>query len=225
MKYEFILFDADETLFSFDNYAGIKRLMQNYGVDFSKDDYGVYQTYNKALWVQYQNHEIDAEYLQVERFRTLAAKINRAAQDVNDEFLDTMAEICEPLPGAIELLDKLKGKARLGIITNGLSRMQHKRIEHTGLEGHFEWLVISEEFGLAKPHIAIFEHAFELMGNPDKSKILMVGDTIASDIVGGNNAGIDTCWLQHPGIAKPEDIQATYHIKHLHELQHIIFEN
>jgi putative hydrolase of the HAD superfamily/5'-nucleotidase len=86
----------------------------------------------------------------------------------------------------------------------------------------FEWLVISELVGIAKPNKAIFEHTFELMGNPDKSEILMVGDTAASDILGGNNAGIDTCWLQHPGEQLAEGIKPTYTVTHLNQLQDLL---
>lgn len=222
MKYEYVLFDADETLFSFDNFAGLQRLMAKYSQPFTQADFEIYQVYNKALWMQYQLHEIDADHLQIERFVALANKVGVSARQLNDEFLDTMVEICEPLPGAIDLLNALQGKAKLGIITNGLARMQHKRIEHTGLEGRFACLVISEEFGVPKPNPAIFEHTFALLGNPDKSKILMVGDTLSSDIAGGQNAGIDTCWLQHPNVPLPDTIHPTYHVTHLQQLQALL---
>jgi putative hydrolase of the HAD superfamily/5'-nucleotidase len=222
MQYKYILFDADETLFTFDNFLGIKNTLSKYKQTFSKTDYDIYQKYNKQLWLQYQNHEIDAEYLQTERFELLAKQVGVSSQQLNDEFLDAMADICVPLPGAVALLDALKDRATLGIITNGLARLQHKRIEHTGLEGRFACLVISEEFGPPKPNAAIFEHTFELLGNPDKSEILMVGDTLSSDIVGGHNAGIDTCWLQHPGVPIQEDIKPTFTVTNLRELQSLL---
>ena len=222
MKYKTILFDADETLFTFDNFAGIKKALQKYGKNFTQADFDIYQKYNKQLWLQYQNHKIDAQYLQTERFSELAKQVKVSPQTLNDEFLDAMAAICEPLPGAIELLNALKGKTTLGIITNGLARLQHKRIEHTGLEGRFACLVISEEFGQAKPSPAIFEYTFELLGNPPKNQILMVGDTLSSDVLGGINAGIDTCWLQHPGVNADPNIKPTYNITHLNELQRLL---
>ena len=222
MKYSYVLFDADETLFRFDILAGMTRMFKNYGVNFTKDDYIHYQKTNKQLWVDYQNGVISADYLQVTRFNEWSAKLNVPAKELNDAFLDAMAQICEPLPGAIELLNKLKPHARLGIITNGFARLQTVRLEHTGLKDMFEWLVISELVGIAKPNKAIFEHTFELMGNPNKSQILMVGDTASSDILGGNNAGIDTCWLQHPGEQLPEGIAPTYTITKLEQLKAIL---
>lgn len=222
MKYSYVLFDADETLFRFDILAGMTRMFKKYGVNFTKDDYIHYQKTNKQLWVDYQNGVISADYLQVTRFNEWSAKLNVSAKELNDAFLDAMAQICEPLPGAIELLNKLKPHARLGIITNGFARLQTVRLEHTGLKDMFEWLVISELVGIAKPNKAIFEHTFELMGNPNKSQILMVGDTASSDILGGNNVGIDTCWLQHPGEQLPEGITPTYTITKLEQLQPIL---
>ena len=222
MKYSYVLFDADETLFRFDILAGMTRMFKKYGVNFTKDDYIHYQKTNKQLWVDYQNGVISADYLQVTRFNEWSAKLNVSAKELNDAFLDAMAQICEPLPGAIELLNKLKPHARLGIITNGFARLQTVRLEHTGLKDMFELLVISELVGIAKPNKAIFEHTFELMGNPNKSQILMVGDTASSDILGGNNVGIDTCWLQHPGEQLPEGITPTYTITKLEQLQAIL---
>ena len=222
MKYSYVLFDADETLFRFDILAGMTRMFKKYGVNFTKDDYIHYQKTNKQLWVDYQNGVISADYLQVTRFNEWSAKLNVSAKELNDAFLDAMAQICEPLPGAIELLNKLRPHARLGIITNGFARLQTVRLEHTGLKDMFEWLVISELVGIAKPNKAIFEHTFELMGNPNKSQILMVGDTASSDILGGNNVGIDTCWLQHPGEQLPEGITPTYTITKLEQLQAIL---
>ncbi|MEL0648585.1 pyrimidine 5'-nucleotidase [Pseudoalteromonas agarivorans] len=222
MKYSYVLFDADETLFRFDILAGMTRMFKAYGIQFTKDDYVHYQKTNKQLWLDYQDGQISADYLQVTRFNEWAEKLDVSAKELNDAFLDSMAQICEPLPGAIELLNKLKPHAKLGIITNGFARLQTVRLEHTGLKDMFEWLVISELVGIAKPNKAIFEHTFELMGNPDKSQILMVGDTASSDVLGGSNAGIDTCWLQHPGEQLPEGITPTYTITTLDQLQSIL---
>jgi 5'-nucleotidase len=222
MKYDYVLFDADETLFSFDIFAGLTTVFAKHNIEFTHTDYVHYQKANKQLWVEYQNGNISAEYLQVTRFNEWANKLGTPAKQLNNEFLDTMVHICEPLPGAIDLLNKLKREAKLGIITNGFERMQKARIAHTGLNGMFDWLVISEVVGIPKPNKAIFEHTFALMGMPSRDKILMVGDTIGSDILGGQNAGIDTCWLQHPGVVKPDDITPTYQITSLKQLALIL---
>lgn len=222
MKYSYVLFDADETLFRFDIMAGLTALFASYDIIFTEADYHHYQKTNKSLWLDYQDGKITAEYLQITRFTEWSKKLNVPAKELNDKFLDAMAEICVPLPGASSLLNKLHKVARLGIITNGFARMQRKRLAHTGFQDFFEWLVISEIVGTPKPDIAIFEHTFELMGHPPKEDILMVGDTASSDILGGMNAGIDTCWLQHPGEELPEGIKPTHQVRTLAELEALL---
>lgn len=223
MKYTHILFDADETLFSFNSFAGLKLLFARYGVDFSESDNQAYQAVNAPLWVDYQNGKIDAKTLQITRFKLWGERLGVAPETLNEGFLDAMAGICEPLPGARELLSRLKGCATLGIITNGFAALQQRRLQHTGLLDCFEHVVISELVGCAKPDARIFAHTLALLGNPDKAKVLMVGDTAASDILGANKFGIDSCWLQHEGSQCPSHIHPTYTVNTLTELEHLLF--
>ncbi|MFY8300619.1 pyrimidine 5'-nucleotidase [Pseudoalteromonas sp. SS15] len=222
MQYTHILFDADETLFSFNAYLGLKTMLLNYGVEFSEQDYQGYKDDNAALWVQYQNGEINAETLQVTRFTKLAAELNVKPQELNDAFLDAMAEICQPLLGAKALLESLHGKVKLGIITNGFTKLQQKRLAHTGFADYFEALIISEQIGKAKPAPEPFAAALAKLGNPDKSKVLMVGDTLESDVLGANRFGIDSCWLQHAGVEGKEGIKPTYTVSSLYELAELL---
>lgn len=210
MQYDWILFDADETLFSFDAFAGLKAMFKELDVDFTEQDFAEYQAVNKPLWVKYQNGEITAKQLQEDRFLVWANRLDIAPAELNRRFLNAMADVCQPLEGVREILPLLAQKAKLGIITNGFVQLQQIRLEKTGLREYFEWVVISEEVGVAKPDVAIFKHAFQLMGDPDKSRILMVGDNAGSDILGGINAGIDTCWLNVDGKSLPEDIEPTF---------------
>ena len=200
MQYEWILFDADETLFHFDAYAGLQRMFANFDVDFSREDFAQYQHINKPLWVEYQDGKISARHLQETRFTGWAKTLSVTPRHLNDAFLQSMADICRLLPGAQALLDSLLGKVKLGIITNGFTALQTIRLERTGLIDHFDLLVISEEVGVAKPDAAIFEHAFDRMQRPEKHKIMMVGDNPHSDILGGINAGIHTCWYNPLGV-------------------------
>ena len=194
-SYEWILFDADDTLFHFDAFSGLQRMFAGFGVDFTKPDYHAYQEINKPLWIEYQNGNLTAQQVQRQRFDHWADKLQISSQDLNSAFLAAMAEICTPLDGAVALLGALNGKAKLGIITNGFTELQRARLVRTGLGNHFDVLVISEEVGVAKPHRGIFEHALSMMGQPSGSDVLMVGDNPDSDILGGLNAGLDTCWL------------------------------
>ncbi|WP_394179125.1 pyrimidine 5'-nucleotidase [Marinomonas posidonica] len=220
MKYQWILFDADETLFHFDNFSGLKRMFSLYGVTFEKDDFQAYQNINKPLWVDYQNGKISASELQTRRFDYWAEKLKVSSSQLNQEFLHAMAEICQTLPGADELIKSLhQSGVKMAIITNGFTQLQEIRLKKTGMSQYFEHLIISEQVGVAKPDARIFEYAFDKMAQPNKESVLMVGDTLESDILGGNQFGVDTCWLNHHKLDGHETIKPTYTVNHLAELK------
>ncbi len=222
MKYDWVLFDADETLFHFDNFKGLQRMFSQRGVTFTQQDFDAYQAVNKPLWDDYQQGKINAAQLKHTRFKGWAQKLQTTTEELNHEFLNAMAEICTLLPGARELLDSLSGQARMGIITNGFTELQSVRLQKTGLLPYFEHVVISEQVGIAKPDNGIFSHAHNMMGKPDKQRVLMVGDNLYSDILGGVNFGIETCWLNRHGAQGDSQIQPDFTVTSLHELQTIL---
>lgn len=219
--YPWILFDADETLFRFDSFRGLKILFAQYDIVFTEKDYQDYQLRNKSLWADYQSGKITAQHIH-KRFDPWAEKLEVSIDKLNRNFLATMTDICEPLPGALNLLKNLKGKSRFGIITNGFNEFQQTRLEKTGVHEYIEFVVVSEDVGLAKPHPAIFDHAIRKMNNPPRENILMVGDTLESDILGGLNSGLDTCWINRENKIAPEHINPKYQINSLMELEHLL---
>ncbi|MFT5162590.1 MAG: 5'-nucleotidase [Alteromonadaceae bacterium] len=222
MQYQWILFDADETLFHFDAYQGLKLMFSRFDVDFSALDYEQYQAINQPLWVGYQDGKMTAGQLQHTRFVLWAQKLAVSTQTLNSGFLAAMGDICTLLPGAQALIDALTPKVKMGIITNGFTELQSVRLARTGLQDTFFPLVISEQVGVAKPHVGIFEHAFSHMGHPPKEQILMVGDNPHSDIQGGLNAGIHTCWLNSNNQPKPDGIEPHYEVSSLAQLQKLL---
>ncbi|MCG9695452.1 pyrimidine 5'-nucleotidase [Shewanella sp. Isolate11] len=222
MKYQWILFDADETLFHFDAFKGLRLMFSRFGVDFTAEDFEQYQSVNLPLWTEYQNGQITAAQLQVTRFEAWAEKLKVTAHQLNSAFLTAMADICTLLPGAKELIDALHGKVNMGIITNGFTALQRIRLQRTGLLEVFSPVIISEQIGVAKPNVAIFEHALSLMNHPPREHVLMVGDNLHSDILGGLNAGFDTCWLNHSNQVLPADIAPHYQVGSLFELQTLL---
>ncbi|MFU0873327.1 pyrimidine 5'-nucleotidase [Kluyvera sichuanensis] len=218
-KWDWIFFDADETLFTFDSFSGLQRMFLDYSVTFTAEDFQDYQAVNQPLWVDYQNGAITSLQLQHQRFTSWAERLNVKPGDLNDAFMNAMAEICAPLPGAVSLLNALKGKVKMGIITNGFTSLQQIRLERTGLREHFDLLIISEEVGVAKPDRRIFDYALEQAGHPDRSRVLMVGDTAESDIRGGMNAEWATCWLNAHQRPQPEGITPDWTVTSLPELE------
>lgn len=219
MQWDGILFDADETLFAFDAFSGLQRMFLDYSVTFTAEDYHAYQAVNKPLWVDYQNGTITALQLQHRRFQGWADALNVPPAELNDAFLNAMAEICTPLPGAVSLLDSLRGKVRIGIITNGFTALQETRLQRTGMRDYFDVLVISEQVGVAKPDARIFDYALDKMGIHDRSRAMMVGDTPESDILGGINAGLATCWVNTHQRPQPDGIVPTWEVASLSELE------
>ena len=224
MNYRWILFDADDTLFQFDACQGLRRMFAGHAVDFTEADYAQYQEINKPLWVAYQDGRISATELQTTRFDGWSRRIGVSAADLNDAFLLAMAEICTLLPGARALVDALAGRVRMGVITNGFTALQRARLRRTGLADHFELLVISEEVGVAKPDVRIFEHALERMGQPPRGQVLMVGDNPHSDIRGGLDAGLITCWVNVHGHAAPEGIAPHHEVPSLDALHRLLLD-
>ncbi|WP_105901152.1 pyrimidine 5'-nucleotidase [Vibrio gangliei] len=222
MKYEWIFFDADETLFHFDAFKGMQLMFERKGVTFTEQDFSEYQAVNKPLWVDYQNGDITAEQLKHIRFEGWANKLGTTPSELNTAFLEAMADICAVLPGAKELMESIAGKAKVGIITNGFTDLQEIRLARTGMNKYVEQVIISEQVGTAKPDQIIFEHALNRAGNPCKSKVLMVGDNLHSDILGGINFGIETCWLNSHGAQATDGINPHYTVSSLGELQAIL---
>lgn len=128
MKWDWIFFDADETLFTFDSFGGLQRMFLDYSVTFTAEDFQDYQAVNKPLWVDYQNGAITALQLQHQRFDVWAERLNVSPGVLNEAFLNAMADICAPLPGAVSLLDSLKGKVKLGSSPTALPRFSRSAL-------------------------------------------------------------------------------------------------
>lgn len=226
MKYDCILFDADDTLFDYgmaESHA-LNHAFAHFGLPTGAGDYAAsYQEINRALWKDYEQGRITSAALRVERFNRLFAAHDLALkpEEFSDAYLRFLGEGTFLIQGAAELCAELTG-CRLAIITNGIRDVQHARIKGSPLSEVFEAVIVSEETGYQKPETGIFDYAFARLGLTDKSRVLIVGDSLTSDIQGGINYGIDTCWfnpLDKPGVP---GIAPTYVIRSLDGLLEII---
>lgn len=222
-RYQWILFDADDTLFHFNAFEGLRLLFKSFDVDFTAEDYHQYLTLNQSLWSQYQQGQVTVDQVKHERFQIWSDRLQLTPSDLNQAYMDKMADICTPLEGALPLLESIKDQFKLGIITNGFTQLQETRLQRMGLTDHFHVLVISEQVGFAKPHQAIFDYALSKMGNPSPDSVLMVGDNPETDILGGLKAGLDTCWLNVDKKPLPTYVQPKYEIASLMELSGLLF--
>lgn len=221
-RYDWILFDADDTLFHFRSLPALQALFEKYHIQFTQQDFDEYQKLNKSLWESFQEQKITAKEIKVQRFAKWTEKLQIEPEVLNTEFLNEILAISTMLDGAKELLDNLKDKINIGIITNGFSDLQSRRLRKHDVFGHIDMLVISEEVGYAKPHPKIFQEALSRMGNPAPERVLMIGDSLQSDIHGALNVRMQTCWLNVEGKTIPAQNAPHYVIKSLNDLKNLL---
>lgn len=227
MKYEVILFDADETLFDFNKAeaSALEKTMIGHGIDYDDEFHlGHYRKINRVIWDEFENNLITVKDLKVERYRRFFEELGMSInpKEFSHSYLLALGEMAFLFNGAKEILDELHKEYKLVLITNGLAKVQRSRLEKTLLQNYFDSIIISEEIGVSKPNVGIFEHAFESIRHSNKSTALIVGDSLKSDIKGGLNFGIDTCWYNPEGIVNNTDIKPKYEIKSFNELKDIL---
>jgi 2-haloacid dehalogenase len=221
-RYTWLLFDADGTLFDFQHAEKIalKRTPTEVGLDVPANYESTYHQINAALWKKFEAGQLLARDVRTERFRGLFETLDIDGDSIafGETFLKILIQESTFFAGAHSLLAQLKQRYRLALLTNGFADVQHARIARLGVGDLFDPVIISEEVGVAKPHSAIFDIALERMGHPDKANVLMIGDSLSSDIRGGSNAGIDTCWFNPDSRTNTTDIAPTYEIRRLSDL-------
>ncbi|RAS76731.1 YjjG family noncanonical pyrimidine nucleotidase [Priestia endophytica] len=226
MKYEIILFDVDDTLFDFSmsEREALRKTFEEFGLPTGLAEYEAnYKEISKILWRDLEQGLTSLSELGVERFRRLflAHELEINADTFNSIYLGYLSRETHLVQGAVELCDNLAG-CRLAIITNGFTDVQTSRIGSSPLCNTFEHIIISEEAGFQKPEKDIFDYAFSKLQTTDKTKVLIVGDSLTSDIQGGINYGIDTCWF-NPHLKENDiGIKPTYEIRELMDLIQII---
>jgi 2-haloacid dehalogenase len=202
MRYKWILFDADNTLFDYDaaELGALNSTFEELGRPLLPDNITTYRHINHQNWQAFERGEITQVILRTRRFEQFMAalSIKEEPLPVTQRYLHHLGNRTDLIPGAQELIEALDGRVGLMIITNGFKDVQRSRMAQSEIGRYFHDIVISEEVGSAKPDGRIFDVAFERMGRPPKSQVLIVGDSLTSDIQGGLDYGIDTCWF-NPG--------------------------
>ena len=126
------------------------------------------------------------------------------------------------LAGALELVEASSRTHKLIIMTNGLKEVQRSRFETSPVSAYMQDILVSDELGVAKPNAGIYDIAFERMGLPNHKDVLMIGDSLGSDIRGGVNYGIDTCWFNPAGKVNKSDLVPTYEVAKLEAIRDIL---
>jgi len=223
MKYQVILFDADETLFDFrmSERVALKGALTDFGIEYDENYHlKIYMELNTAIWKEFEEGRITQDKLKIERFRRFATelKIEINEFDMAKSYMKHLSHASFLFAGAEELIINLSKDYKLGIITNGLTDVQNTRIRKSAIAEYFKTIIISEEAKVAKPDARIYDLALSNMNHADKKTVLYVGDSLSSDIQGGINAGIDTCWVNKEKAENKSNIQPTYAIQDLSEI-------
>jgi 2-haloacid dehalogenase len=221
MKYKWLMFDADGTLFDYDKAEenALQLTFAQLGHNFTPEYIGAYREINHQIWLEFEQGKIDQITLRARRFELLFDTINiqADAQNFSAQYLLNLATRTDLMAGAEELVRALATKCNLAIITNGLADVQRPRFKQSSIYGYFAAIIISEEVGAAKPTSQIFDVAFAKMEYPAKNEVLIIGDSLTSDIQGGTDYGIDTCWFNPNGKTNGR-LACTYEIAQLNQL-------
>lgn len=224
--YNHILFDADNTLLDFNKaeQLSFKRLLHHYDVRYSDDIYHQYEMINHKLWELFEKGEINSDTVQQKRFELFFCQIDMAVNGAvaNDLYQAELSRQSVLVPFAEEICRKLSQIAMLTIVTNGAGKTQRKRIENSAISKYISYIIISEDIGYAKPCKHFFDETFRIINRKPDDKILIVGDSLSSDIIGGIQAGIDTCWFNRQRQAVPDNMHIDFIIDNLMELLNIL---
>ena len=215
-KYKTLFFDLDNTILDFTatEKKAIKGLLAKHGLGGTDEQAAAYSKVNQMYWEMYERKEIVKDEILWGRFKTFLEneKIDFDYRILADDYFNFLSVGHDLVENSMEVLERCKKAGYvLCATTNGIIRTQTRRIKLAGHDKIFDYIVISEEIGFQKPTVEYFECAMEKSNQSDKSKILIIGDSQSSDILGGINSGIDTCWFNPKGAAPKYKTQFEIH--------------
>ncbi len=226
--YKYLLWDIDGTVLNFlasEAYA-IRFLFKKYNIGECSDQMlKQYSAINAKYWQMLERGELTKQEILIGRFREFFGEISAditIAEDFNRDYQITLGDHIEFVDKAKEILLAQKGKYTIAAVTNGTKVAQEKKLRLSGLDRVFDAIFISENVGAEKPNKEYFDYVFENLGVTDKSEVLIIGDSLTSDMKGGLIAGIDTCWFNPMHKPNTLDIDVTYEIDDLGKIEEIV---
>jgi len=227
-KYKYLLWDIDGTIINFElaERAAIRSLFKRFKLgDCSDEMLMYYSQINKRYWQLMESGKIKKDKMLVERFIEFFSNkgINAdIAAEFNKEYQIALCDTIVFNDDAIDIIKHQKKTCKIIIVTNGTEVVQEKKLERSGLNDIVDNVFISELVGFEKPNIKFFEKVILEVGIKDLKEALIIGDSLTSDIQGGHNIGIDTCWYNPKNEENTTLLNPTYTIRNLHELENII---
>lgn len=225
MNYKTILIDLDDTLLDFQKSedVAIRTTIKTLGIEPTEDVVSAYKEINLKYWKMFERKEIEREALLIARFKEFCEILNITNKDfclLNETYFHYLSSSPFEIDGAEEFLKKLSKKYDIYVITNGVKRVQTIRLSLVNITKYFKKVYISEEIGYQKPSVEFFDFVLNDLNIKNKEEILIIGDSLSSDIQGGINSGIDTMWYNPKGLQS--NINYTYQIKNYDQFFELI---
>ena len=221
-----VLLDMDNTILDFDaaERSALIKTLEHMGL--SPDDAMLqrYSEINLSQWKLLEKGELTIPELKIRRYKLFFDEygVNCSAEDAAKYYEGQLGMGWFFMDGAKELLEALYGKYRLYIVSNGLTAVQSRRIQHTGIDKYMEGIFLSQEVGAVKPKKEFFDYCFARIDGFVKEETVIVGDSLSSDIKGGKNAGIKTIWFNALGEKAPEELIPDYEFNKLSDLPELL---
>lgn len=224
-KYSTLLFDVDNTLLDFDvdERNALKKTLSEIGAPTEIQILNRYSQINAGLWRKFEKGEVTKEELKNIRFQKLFDEIGFccpvSSREINDRYLEHLGEGGVTIEGAEETVRALfESGYKIYIVTNGVEHTQKMRLERSGLDRFILDSFVSEKIGVQKPFKAYFDYVFDNIEEKDRSKLLLIGDSLGSDIKGALDSGIDCVWLNPDGKENTVCPSPTYEITDIKDL-------
>lgn len=227
-RYDYILFDADNTLFDFDaaEHRALNQTLAHYGYPQDEATRALYLEINRRLWSAFDRGEVGKDRLVTERFSALERALGGSHDpaEMNTYYLSRLGECADLLPGAEALCRTLANHCTLAIITNGVASAQRGRFGRSPLKEVIPYLFISGEMGCQKPQKVFFDRVLAEMNITDPTRALVVGDSLTADIQGAANAGLDSVWYAPEGVLPPDSPRPTHIAYRFFDISAIILD-
>lgn len=227
MRYTHLLFDADGTLFDFEQAEteALKQTLARRNLPFSPIIRSRYREINQTLWDEFEQGRIQKEELKAERFGRLLTEFNvdDDPSAVNQIYVEELAKCSFLFEDALSVCQQLSAHCELAIITNGIAEVQHSRFNRSPLSNVIPHIFVSESIGFQKPQASYFDAVLSSLEISDRRTVLVIGDSLTADIAGGLQSGLDTCWFNPANKKSPPETQPTYMIGRLNQIQSIVF--
>lgn len=230
MSYDILLFDADRTLFDFDESEkhAFFEIAPRYGVASTNENFELYKKINHENWQALELGLVTKEVLVVRRFAQFLEAVHAVgnAQKMNDDYLTALSKKSILFKDTLPLLEKLKGAGkRIFIITNGVTKVQEGRLKDSPILPYLEQVFISEQMNVSKPQKLFFDLVAQKIEGYTPENALVIGDSLTSDIQGANNAGLDCVWLNLENAPNDKGLKVTFEAKSLDEIGKFILNS